>query len=1138
MAMSEQHRPIFHDPDGRRWRKMRRLGVLLSIYGSLVGIFVCISVLLFPATPLGALYKRDLRAFLGRPESRQTAMRKYLAWHSLEELTRKEAWEVELLRRKAGEENPYPLQEVTAFYANWDPNSYGSLWRHIDALTAVMPTWLTLSDDDALFQDSFSPATRDPQVLTLAKAHGVAVLPVLSNVQNDDFRWEPLRLLLTDPDRQRRLADRLHDYLLAKRLNGINIDFELPGGMSPAQNREAHRLMRRAFPRFVALLRETIGHDGLQVTLDVPPLDNNYDYQQLTDLSDRVIVMQYDEHTPDDDPGPIAGQDWIEKTADKTFEQMDPDKTILGIGNYCYDWPVATNAQGRITTAHAGRELSLGSALNIARQTGNTIRMDEGVLNPYFTYQDTDNQAHIAFLLDAVTAYNQVHALAGYEPRGVALWYLGAEDPSIWSFLDRKRLNKPFDIAGLKHMDFHDMLETDAQPSGDELTEAAALSQPGSRTFTTDGDGLITSETYQQFPTPYVLRQFDGAGKTVALTFDDGPDRKYTPQILRILREEGVHGTFFVLGEHAAQYPEIIQQCWRDGNELGNHTYSHPHLALVSPWREKMELNATERILESLTGHTTRLFRPPYGDMPDTGKVSVQDIPLLALVQRYGFITVGMNIDPKDYEQPDPLVIVKRVEDGLQPGNHVILLHDAGGNRDRTMQALPLIIRELKAKGYRFVTISELMGVPQVRIFPAVTGRQLAIAGVDRLAFEAWYGIGNLFRLLFILVIVLGILRLLVMAPLAVLQRRRPAPSEILLPVTVAIPAYNEETMVCRTVQSVLDNDYPDLRVIVVDDGSKDDTLAVLQAAYGDNLRVTIVHQENGGKATALNTAFALAETEVVIGMDGDTLFAPDTVRRLVRQFADPRVGAVAGNVKVGNRTNLLARWQGIEYITSQNFDRAAYSTLNAVAVIPGAVGAWRRSVVLAAGGFETDTLAEDADLTFKIRLQGYYTRCDNEALAYTEVPDELPALAKQRFRWAFGILQTLWKHRRALWNPRYGAFSTVVMPGMWLFSFILGALAPVVDVMVILSLFNHQWPVVLYYAALFFVIDLVTATVAYSLDREDRRDLAWLFWQRLFYREFMYYIVLRALLTALHGSIVGWGKLQRKATVSLPGTT
>jgi len=326
--------------------------------------------------------------------------------------------------------------------------------------------------------------------------------------------------------------------------------------------------------------------------------------------------------------------------------------------------------------------------------------------------------------------------------------------------------------------------------------------------------------------------------------------------------------------------------------------------------------------------------------------------------------------------------------------------------------------------------------------------------------------------------------------------------------------------------------------VIVVDDGSKDDTLAVLQAAYGDNLRVTIVHQENGGKATALNTAFALAETEVVIGMDGDTLFAPDTVRRLVRQFADPRVGAVAGNVKVGNRTNLLARWQGIEYITSQNFDRAAYSTLNAVAVIPGAVGAWRRSVVLAAGGFETDTLAEDADLTFKIRLQGYYTRCDNEALAYTEVPDELPALAKQRFRWAFGILQTLWKHRRALWNPRYGAFSTVVMPGMWLFSFILGALAPVVDVMVILSLFNHQWPVVLYYAALFFVIDLVTATVAYSLDREDRRDLAWLFWQRLFYREFMYYIVLRALLTALHGSIVGWGKLQRKATVSLPGTT
>jgi cellulose synthase/poly-beta-1,6-N-acetylglucosamine synthase-like glycosyltransferase len=269
--------------------------------------------------------------------------------------------------------------------------------------------------------------------------------------------------------------------------------------------------------------------------------------------------------------------------------------------------------------------------------------------------------------------------------------------------------------------------------------------------------------------------------------------------------------------------------------------------------------------------------------------------------------------------------------------------------------------------------------------------------------------------------------------------------------------------------------------------------------------------------------------------MDADTIFARNTIRLLVRQFADLRVGAVAGNVKVGNRINLQTIWQSLEYITSQNFDRQAFSALNAVAVVPGAVGAWRRSAVLEAGGFETNTLAEDTDLTFKIRLLGYYTRCDNEALAFTEAPDSVGALAKQRFRWAFGILQALWKHRRKLFQPRYGAFSLVVMPSMWVFNIILQAIAPLVDLMVILSIFNGQLPDVLLYTVVFFVMDCVASVIAFRLDRENPTQIIWLFWQRFFYRQFMYYIIVKALTTALRGSVVGWGKLQRKATVELP---
>jgi len=367
------------------------------------------------------------------------------------------------------------------------------------------------------------------------------------------------------------------------------------------------------------------------------------------------------------------------------------------------------------------------------------------------------------------------------------------------------------------------------------------------------------------------------------------------------------------------------------------------------------------------------------------------------------------------------------------------------------------------------------------------------------------------------------------------------------------IAAYNEAKVIVRTLDAVLANDYAGpLDVIVVDDGSADDTAATVTAAYGDDPRVQVMRQENAGKAAALNRGIAGATAEIIIALDADTLFARDTIRKLVRRFADPLVGTVAGNVKVGNRINPLTYWQAIEYITSQNLDRRAYALLNSVSVVPGAVGAWRREAILQAGGYTSDTMAEDMDLTWRTRRIGWRVETETEAVGFTEAPDSFSALYKQRFRWAFGTLQCLWKHRRAL--GRYGWFGRLMLPSLWLFQIAFQALSPLVDLQILVALaltveaglrhLSQDWQplpvaatqlyVVAFMYSFFFVIELIGSAVAFKLDREDPKMLVWLFWQRFLYRQLMYAVLLKSIKTAISGIRAGWGKLERKGTVEL----
>src|SRR5258707_8480056 len=323
--------------------------------------------------------------------------------------------------------------------------------------------------------------------------------------------------------------------------------------------------------------------------------------------------------------------------------------------------------------------------------------------------------------------------------------------------------------------------------------------------------------------------------------------------------------------------------------------------------------------------------------------------------------------------------------------------------------------------------------------------------------------------------------------------------------VTVLIPAHNEETVIVQTVKSVVGSDLNALHAIIVNDGSSDRTGELLDANFGQTRRVTILHQVNGGKAAALASALGEAQTAIVVTIDADTEIEPDAISKLLRHFSDPQVGAVVGNVKVGNRSRWLTRWQALEYITSQNMEKRAFDLLNCITVVPGALGAWRKKAIEVAGGITADTVAEDADLTIAIRRLGWHVDYAEEAIAWTETPETPGVLIRQRFRWTFGTLQSFWKHSDTLFRPKYGTLGLVALPNIFAFQLALPLISPIIDSLFLGSVI--AWGLAQYHivrlpllsatatsdlerSVLFFLgfllIDMLTCVLAFALEKKE----------------------------------------------------
>jgi cellulose synthase/poly-beta-1,6-N-acetylglucosamine synthase-like glycosyltransferase/peptidoglycan/xylan/chitin deacetylase (PgdA/CDA1 family) len=630
--------------------------------------------------------------------------------------------------------------------------------------------------------------------------------------------------------------------------------------------------------------------------------------------------------------------------------------------------------------------------------------------------------------------------------------------------------------------------------------------------------------------------------RTIALTFDDGPDPRWTPRVLDVLRRHGAHATFFVIGAHVAEHPGIVARAVREGNEIGSHTYTHIDMASSTQWRIRFELDLTQRVLAGAAGIHTRLLRMPYSSEPNA--VSAPEYGVVRAAGRLGYLVAVADLDTQDWRRPGVAKIVRAATPRRGAGA-VVMLHDSGGDRSQTLQALDTLLTRLSAKGYRFTTLSDALHLPdtEVRASTADVVFGKALIGGQRTA--GWLA-GALSKLFMVAAALTG-LRLLVLPLFARAharrvrreRRRRAKPwlaaGAVPPPVSVVVPAFNEEAGLEATVRSLLWTDHPaPIEVIIVDDGSTDTTPVIGDRLAAEFPNVRLFCQPNSGKAVALNSGIAHAAHDILVLVDGDTVFQPDTIRRLIGQLADPTVGAVSGNTKVANRRGLLGRWQHLEYVVGFNLDRRMFDTLECMPTVPGAIGAFRRQALGSVGGLSKGTLAEDTDLTMAICRAGWRVAYEETAIAWTEAPSSLRQLWRQRYRWCYGTLQSMWKHKRALFQRgRSGRFGRRCLTYLMVFQVVLPLFAPAVDVFALYGvIFLDPLTVGASWFA-FVAAQTLASAYALRLDRERLRTLWVLPLQQLVYRQLMYLVVIQSLVTAVLGARLRWHVIRRTGTFS-----
>ena len=982
----------------------------------------------------------------------------------------------------------------------------------------IVPEWISIVEQNG--HPAISIISKDTRIAVEEHLENAAARPallpaVLLGKDGDD---EAFLEQIRDKEHAARLVLGLASAVSSLDAQGACLDFT---GVKPDALLRLEPLMARFSSTFRAQ-----GLVACTVLNGDQPLWKN---SELTGLFDQVILKLFQQPWAESVPGPLAPFSWFENAAAEAVRAVGADKLVVALGSFSAEW-TAGSPKPEI--------LSYAEAMQRIGASGAEVHFSEKASNSFSRYRDAEGRQRKIWMQDAASAHNQLVRLKELGVANIAVWSLGQEDPGIWKSLQHQNAAKDFLGAELAVIELKNYVGYSGQGALLRIRQRASA---GVRQLAFDvGTGLIKNQTYSLLPKPYSIELYGKPdSRKLVLTFDDGPHAKFTKEILDILQEEQVSGSFFVVGTSVMNSPDLVARMVEEGHEIGAHSFSHPRMDQISKTRVDLEFSLLDKILAGSAGRKTMLYREPF--QRSGGPISAARVTSLEAAEDRGLVITGMEIVPKDWEGWDSGKIASYVIDQVEQGNgNVILLHDGGQDRTATVEAVRPIIRTLRAKGYEFTTIADLLGTNRAALMPVAEGGSPVF---DRVSFSMVWMAQQAVIFVFWTVLAIGLVRSGSILLLALLNRReRFTPLQRQPKVAVVIPAHNEAKVISQSIESVRKSGYKNLEIIVVDDGSTDDTLIEV-LKFGHKSEVRLISQPNQGKWSALNRAVLSTKAEFVVCIDADTQICENAIRHLVRHFADPKTGAVAGKIIAGNRVNLLTRLQAFEYATSQNVERKAFDLINGILVVPGAIGAWRVEALKKAGLFSEETLTEDTDLTIQVNRAGYKIVFEPKAKAYTEVPEKVGQLLKQRLRWSFGMFQSAWKHKRAIIEGR--SVGLVSISDMFVFGYVFPLLAPIADLFVavmLYKLFAGGWtgevggsqsaPQTQYLWAYLALpaLELLIASVAIASDEDESLWSLLLFpLQRLVYRPLMYFSVIRSVLRAITGRLASWGTLKRQ---------
>src|SRR5213083_1064612 len=683
---------VFSDPLGKRWPRLR---TFLLITGVLVFFATVLFVeTLFIAPRMTAPFslrqlKGQLKSLQKQNPAVQSSTPNSLLWQKFEatkQATKKLAKQTMVASPSATPARPRrkaPDNEVRlAFYTNGDPYSYSSLEQHASQITHVCPEWMSMVNGVGDLQ-----IDADARVSKLAQNKGIALMPLLTNLVGDTWQPEAVENLAHGPPkRQDRFIENVLSVLRNAKAAGVVIDWQQ---IDPAYKKD--------LTGFIDKFADALHDDNKELWLCVQPgQELDYvDIDALSDNVDRFVAMLFDETSETDPPGPLASRSWFEGWLHVLLDGSDTKQWIIAIGSYGYDWPIG---------GKKGELISFSEAMSRANDAEiGTVQVQGPSYSPYFYFQDEDAE-HGVWFLDAVTFLNELRGVRDEKAGGFALYRLGSEDPAIWDALNVPRDFK-FDGQTRQELELIKSTDTITDVGDGEIVTVDEDRTDGMRKLAVDAEGYLTAKyvKFAQFPTLY--HQGAGGEHQVAITFDDGPDPRWTPEILDILKAANLKATFFLVGVNAERYPGLVRRIVNEGHEIGNHTYYHPNLALCWPEHIRLELNATQLLLETITGRATTLFRPPYA--ADTGPTQLSELAPLKIAEDLNYLVVLESIDPQDWAKPGADIILQRVKQQRRDGS-IILLHDAGGDRSQTVEALPRILDWLHKRGDTIVPLSTL----------------------------------------------------------------------------------------------------------------------------------------------------------------------------------------------------------------------------------------------------------------------------------------------------------------------------------------------------------------------------------------------------------------------------------------------